>query len=145
MQKNRGESNSKKSISLRLQNFRWNYRRPRIPVAVQIKGFLVGKKFTLIFDEPILKQLKKAAKDKNTELIVKKLLDRLEIYGPISGNLLDVKIWLYELKNKHPPIRIYFKHQKETNEIYVLEYEMKTSEKKQSNTISNLRKKLLES
>jgi len=103
------------------------------------------KRFTLVFDDEILKQLQKVAKDKNTELLVKKLLDRLEQHGPLAGKLLDVSIWLYEMKNKHPPIRIYYKHKKETDEIYVLEYEMKTSEGKQKDTVNKLRRRLLKS
>ena len=100
------------------------------------------KRFTLVFDDEILKQLEKAAKDNNIKILIQKLLDRLESLGPLAGKLLDVHFWLYELKNKHPPLRIYFKHKRETDEIYVLEYEMKTSEEKQKLTIDRLRRRL---
>ena len=49
-----------------------------------------------------------------------------------------------EVKNKHPPLRLYYKHRKETNEIYVFEFEMKTSSQKQKKTISRLKKTLME-
>lgn len=62
--------------------------------------------------------------------------------GPKIGELLDSKLFIYELKNKRPPIRLYFKHNLQTNEIYVLEFEMKTSEKKQQRTIEKIKRKL---
>ena len=69
------------------------------------------------------------------------MLDRLEFLGPDAGNLLDSKLFIYEVKNKHPPIRLYFKHIQQTNEIYVFEFEMKTSPKKQKTTIGKIRQK----
>jgi len=47
--------------------------------------------------------------------------------------------------NKHPPIKLYFKHNIHNDEIYVFEYEMKTSEEKQQNTIEKIKKKILKS
>ena len=52
---------------------------------------------------------------------------------------------MYEMKIKHPPIRLYFKHRLDSNEIYVFEFEMKTSKSKQQKTIDKLRKKASES
>lgn len=101
--------------------------------------------YILIFDGVILKQLKQAAKNRQTQEILTKMLNKLEISGPYAGELLDSKLFLYEVKNKHPPIRLYYKHIRETNEIYVFEYEMKTSEEKQKKTIHKLRKRMLES
>ena len=46
------------------------------------------------------------------------------------------------MKNKHPPLRLYFYYQKSTNKIIIFEFEMKTSEKKQQETIGKLRHKL---
>ena len=69
------------------------------------------------------------------------MLDRLEFLGPDSGNLLDSQLFIYEMKNKHPPIRLYFKHNKQTNEIYVFEFEIKTSPEKQRQTIKKVRQK----
>ena len=64
--------------------------------------------------------------------------------GPNAGKLLDSKLFIYEVKSKHPPIRLYYKHNIPTNEIYVFEYEMKTSEGRQQNTIEKIKKKILE-
>ena len=99
------------------------------------------KNYTLIFDDVMIKQLRKAAKNQNIKIILTKMLDRLEFLGPDSGDLLDSQLFIYELKNKHPPIRLYFKHNKQTNEIYVFEFEMKTSVEKQRQTIRKLRQK----
>ena len=73
------------------------------------------------------------------------MLDKIEILGTNAGKLLDSKLFLYEVKNKHPPIRLYFKPKVNSNQIYIFEFEMKTSEKKQRQTINKLKKKILES
>jgi len=98
--------------------------------------------FTLVFDDVMTKQLKKAAKNQHIKEILTKMLDKLELSGPDAGELLDPQLSLYEVKIKHPPIRLYFKHNKTTNEIYVFEFEMKTSPEKQKATIIKLKKKL---
>ena len=101
------------------------------------------KHYHLVFDDVMIKQLKKAAKNQNIKIILTKMLDRVEFSGPDSGALLDSQLFIYEMKNKHPPIRLYFKHNKQTNEIYVFEFEMKTSQEKQRQTIKKLRQKFL--
>ena len=73
------------------------------------------------------------------------MLDKIELLGPNAGKLLDSKPFLYEVKYKHPPMRLYFKPKVNSNEIYIFEFEMKTSEKKQQKTITKLNKKILES
>src|SRR3989338_10739501 len=98
--------------------------------------------FTLVFDDVMIKQLKKAAKNQHIKEILTKMLDKLELSGPNAGELLDPQLFLYEVKIKHPPIRLYFKHNRATNEIYVFEFEMKTSPEKQKATIIKLKKKL---
>jgi len=55
---------------------------------------------------------------------------------------LDNHFWLYELKSKHPPLRLYYYFQKDTNKIIIFDIEMKTSVKKQENMITKLRHKL---
>ncbi len=77
--------------------------------------------------------------------ILTKMLDKLELSGPNAGKLLDSKLFIYEIKCKHPPIRLYFKHNITTNEIYVFEYEMKTSQDRQQNTIARIKRNILES
>ena len=99
------------------------------------------KRYNLVFDDIMVRQLKKAARNNIVKEILVKMLDRLEFLGPNSGNLLDSQLFIYEMKNKHPPIRLYFKHNKQTNEIYVFEFEMKTSLEKQRQTIKKLRQK----
>ncbi|MFH1072170.1 MAG: hypothetical protein V1743_01955 [Nanoarchaeota archaeon] len=100
------------------------------------------QKYTLVFDQVIIKQLKKSAKDKRIKDILTHMLDKLEIAGPYIGKLLDSQLFIYELKNKHPPIRLYFKYVKEREEVYVFEFEMKTSEERQRETIKKLKQRL---
>tara|TARA_Y100000310_G_C20008697_1_gene501896 strand:+ start:150 stop:464 length:315 start_codon:yes stop_codon:yes gene_type:complete len=103
------------------------------------------KKYELIFDEIILGQLKSASKNNQTKRILTRMLDRIEEQGPRAGKILDSQLRIYEMKTKKPPIRLYFKHNATTNEIYIFEYEMKKSEKKQKLTINKLRRKVLKS
>ena len=99
------------------------------------------KNYNLIFDDIMIKQLKKVAKNHHIKEILAKMLDKLELSGPDAGELLDSQLSIYEVKLKHPPIRLYFKHNKLTNEIYVFEFEMKTSPEKQKATIKKLKQK----
>jgi len=101
--------------------------------------------FHLIFDEVILKQLKKAGRNNSLKILLSKILDKIEELGPRAGKLLDSQLHIYEIKMKSPPIRLYYKHNLLTNEIYVFEYEMKTSEGKQNKTIDKIRRFLLKS
>ena len=103
---------------------------------------LMEKRFTLVFDDILKKQLDKSSKDKKIQEILTKMFKKIEFLGPLAGELLDSQEFIYEIKNKHPPIRLYFNQDKETNEIILFEYEMKTSEKKQQNTINKLRRRL---
>ena len=99
------------------------------------------RNYNLVFDGVMIKQLKKAAKNQHIKEILTKMLDKLELSGPDAGELLDPQLSLYEIKIKHPPLRLYYKHNKLTNEIYVFEFEMKTSPEKQKATIIKLKKK----
>ncbi len=99
------------------------------------------KRYALVYDDVINKQLKKVAKNQHIKEILTKMLDKLENLGADAGNLLDSQLFIYEVKLKHPPIRLYFKHSKSTNEIYVFEFEMKTSPEKQKATIKKLKQK----
>lgn len=95
--------------------------------------------YPLVFDEVMIKQLQKAGKNQQLKLILKNMFDELELKGPAIGKLLDSHLFIYELKNKHPPLRLYFKHNIKTNEIYIFEFEIKTSEEKQKLTIAKIR------
>ena len=101
----------------------------------------MDKNYALVFDEVIIKQLKKATKNNQVKQILKNMFDKLELVGPFAGKLLDSQLFIYEIKNMRPPVRLYFKHNIKTNEIYVFEFEMKTSSEKQQNTIEKLKKK----
>lgn len=103
------------------------------------------KNFNLVFDEIILKQLKKAERNNALKIILSKMLDKLEELGPRAGKLLDSRLHIYEIKLKNPPIRLYYKHNILTNEIYVFEYGMKTSQEKQNRLIEKIRRFLLKS
>lgn len=103
------------------------------------------KNFKLVFDEVMLKQLKKAGRNNALKKLLSKILDKIEETGPRAGKLLDSQLYIYEIKLKHPPLRLYYKHNLSTNEIYIFQYEMKTSEKKQNKTIDKSRRFLLKS
>ena len=100
--------------------------------------------FELIFDDVILAQLKEAGKDSQIRAILSKLMDKIEELGPRAGKLIDSKLHIYEAKMKHPPMRLYFKQVFNSNKIYVFEYEFKTSEKSQRQTIARLKNKVKE-
>lgn len=57
----------------------------------------------------MISQLKKAAKNKQVKNILSKMLNKIELLGPLAGNLLDSKLHIYEIKNMRPPIRLYYK------------------------------------
>ena len=103
------------------------------------------KNFKLVFDEVMLRQLKKAGQNNALKKILSKIFDKIENLGPRAGKLLDSRLHIYEVKLKHPPLRLYYKHNISTNEIYIFEYEIKASEKKQNKTIEKIRKFLLKS
>ena len=97
--------------------------------------------YKLIFDEVMLKQLKKVEKNKQIKDIISKMFDKIEEKGPNVGQLIDSRLRIYEMKSKHPPIRLYYKLA-QNEDIYVFEYEMKTSEKKQRTTIAKIKNKI---
>jgi len=99
------------------------------------------KKFILVFDGVMKAQLKGLGKEESTRKILSKMFDKMESLGPRAGELIDSHIFLYEIKSKSPPLRLYYMHVKKTDELYVFEYEMKTSKKKQQKTIIKLKKK----
>ncbi len=100
------------------------------------------KNFKIVFDKVILKQFKKAGKNNFIRSILYKIFNRIEELGPDAGKILDSQLRIYEVKLKRPPIRLYYKHNIDTNEIYIFEYQMKTSDKKQKSLIKRLKEKL---
>lgn len=96
------------------------------------------KKYSLVFDEVMKRKLEKAITKSSYRDMIKQWLDELEKQGPNAGKLLDNHTWLYELKSKHPPLRLYYHYSKSTDKIILFELEMKTSEKKQQDTINKL-------
>jgi mRNA-degrading endonuclease RelE of RelBE toxin-antitoxin system len=99
------------------------------------------QRFQIIFDEVMLNQLKKLGKNQELRNRISKMLDKIEELGPRAGKPLDMRLNIYEIKGKRPSIRLYFKHVKNTNQIYVFEYEMKTSATRQHKTIEKLKEK----
>ena len=55
-------------------------------------------KHKLILDEVILKQFKKAGKNKQVKDILSKMFDKIEEKGPNAGKLLDVRLKIYKMK-----------------------------------------------
>ncbi len=99
------------------------------------------QRFQIIFDEVMLNQLKKLGKNQELKDRISKMLDKIEELGPRAGKPLDLQLNIYEIKSKRPPIRLYFKYAREANQIYVFEYEMKTSAVRQRATIEKLKEK----
>ena len=99
------------------------------------------KRYELVFDEVMIKQLSRAAKNHSIKDLLVKMLDKIEALGPDAGKLLDSKLHLYEMKYKNPPLRLYYKYNSTANKIYVFEFEMKTGSEKQKKTIGKLRHK----
>ena len=97
--------------------------------------------YEIKFDDILLDQLKKV--DESEKKILSKMFDKIEEKGPKAGKMIDSKLFIYEMKNKRPPIRLYFKHMKDSKNIWLFEYEMKTSEKKQKRTIGRIKDRIL--
>ena len=95
--------------------------------------------YALVFDEVMKKQLIRAAKNQQLKEILTIMLDEIEPKAPDGGELVDSHLFIYKMKSKHPPVRLYFKHHLPTDEMYVFEFEMKTSPEKQKKTINKLR------
>ena|SRR3989344_1274767 len=94
----------------------------------------------MVFDVVVDKKVKKIVekiKDQRFQELFKKCRKRLELLGPRGGQLLNNQYHLFEWKNYHPPLRVYFRIRTE-NEIIILSCEYKTSEKKQQETITRL-------
>lgn len=100
------------------------------------------KHYRLVFDEHIAEQLKKLKDNESIRSILSKMFDKIEEQGIKAGKRIDSQLHLYEMKNKHPPIRLYFK-EINNKEILLFEFELKTSEKKQKKTIGKLKHKIM--
>ena len=100
------------------------------------------KRYDVVFDKVVKDKLQKAIVKSDCREIIKRWLDELEYDGPRAGKLLDSQVWLYEMKTKRPPLRLYYHYQKNLAKIIIFEFEMKTSELKQKKTINKLRHRL---
>jgi hypothetical protein len=96
------------------------------------------KRHKILFDDYFLKQISKT-KNNNIKNIISNLLDKLEVLGPLAGKLLDSKLQFYELKNKKPAIRIYFKVSPNKNIILIGGFEIKKSKGRQNKTIDRIK------
>ncbi|HLD12100.1 MAG TPA: hypothetical protein VJB87_00735 [Candidatus Nanoarchaeia archaeon] len=97
--------------------------------------------FKVVTDKKLEKQLKKI-RDNSLHLLIKKCCSDLESLGPRAGELLNIHVHVYEWKCHRPPLRVYF-HVLPNNDILMLHFEYKTSEKKQQVTIDRLRSELI--
>lgn len=102
----------------------------------------MNKNYIIVFDKVILNQIKKLSKQPFLKGLLTKMFDKIENLGPYAGELLDSKLHIYEIKNMKPPIRLYFRIIESTKEAYVFEYEVKTSQEKQTKTIYRIKHKL---
>lgn len=100
------------------------------------------KTYQLIFEKEVLHQLNKLHKKKDLTNLLNKMLDKIELLGPLAGNLISNQLSLYEVKMKKPPLRLYYQINEEKKQAYVLEFEMKTSQDKQKKTIDRLKKNI---
>ncbi|MFH1400047.1 MAG: hypothetical protein ABIH41_00875 [Nanoarchaeota archaeon] len=99
-------------------------------------------RFKAVFSQEMIKEFRKAARNKKIKEILSAMLDKLEDKGPETGNLLDTKLHIYELKNKRPPLRLYYKENLGTEEIFIFAFDMKTGARKQQKAIDSIRKRL---
>jgi len=103
------------------------------------------KSYKVIFDEIILRQLKKAGKNRQLRSFLSKIFNKIENLGPDAGKIIDPKFFLYEVEMKSPPLRLYYRIDFQRREAYVFEYEMKTSPAKQKGALRRIKDKLLKS
>lgn len=54
----------------------------------------MGKDYKLVFDDVMIKQLKKAGKNQEVKNIISKMLDKIELIGSLAGKLL-IQNFLY--------------------------------------------------
>lgn len=101
------------------------------------------KEYKILFDGVILNQLKKLGKNRQIRGLLSSMLDKIEEKGEMAGKLVDSQFFIFEIKSKRPPIRLYFKPVPNSKEVYVFEYELKTSDKKQRITINRIKDKLI--
>ncbi len=99
-------------------------------------------RYQLIFDKVILKQLKKLRHNQHLVNILSGILNKIEDQGPTVGKCIDSQLHLYEIKCKHPPIRLYYRYDFLTNELKIFEFEMKKGEEHQEKTITLIKNKL---
>jgi mRNA-degrading endonuclease RelE of RelBE toxin-antitoxin system len=100
------------------------------------------EKYQIIFDRVIAKQLRKISKNSSLKRVMAKIIGKIEIKGENAGKSLDLKYNLYEIKLKRPPLRLYYAVYPKERIIKILEFHMKTSEKKQEHIIIKIVKKM---
>lgn len=98
------------------------------------------KKYSIIFGKTVAKKLKKIKSQKDIAKTISKIFDKIEKYGPQKSKLLDSKLNLYEIKNKRPPIRIYFKVLIKENTIEIIDFHNKKSKTQQQYLIEKIKK-----
>lgn len=99
-------------------------------------------RYKLIFDEVMIRQLRRLGTNRGVRDVLSKMLDKIEELGPRAGKLLDVGLGIFEVKVKRPSIRLYYRCLRGSDEIYVFEYEVKRSSRRQQGVIDRIRRML---
>lgn len=97
----------------------------------------------VVFDDIMKKHWCKYNRNYEVKIAIRSMVHSLKIEGINAGRCINVKLQLYEIKRKRPPLRLYY--QPIADEILLLACEMKTNKKKQQSLIDSLLKKIHQS
>ena len=64
--------------------------------------------FIIQYDKKVVHELHKLRHHDDLAATYLHLLQKLEQLGPRAGKLLDEHLHVYEVREKHPPLRLYF-------------------------------------
>lgn len=98
--------------------------------------------YEVSYDPKFEKQFDKISKNKHLVDLLSKLIKRIRLLGPDAGKLIDAKMSIYEIKMKRPPLRLYFWYRLALQDIYIIEYQLKTSKDAQRKVIDNIKERL---
>jgi len=96
--------------------------------------------YALWFDDVAKKQLEKLSRNLAIQGIITKMLHRIKTHGNAAGKIIEPQIGLYEVKSKHPPLRLYY--QEEGRIMHIFAIRMKHSQKDQQRTINSIISKI---
>jgi mRNA-degrading endonuclease RelE of RelBE toxin-antitoxin system len=93
--------------------------------------------YSIHFDKRFLHVLHKLHKEAHVLHIYEHLLNKLSTHGPRAGKLLEEHTHLYEAKEKHPPLRLYYTYNKQADTITLLDFDTKNHQKKDIQKLLN--------